>query len=134
MRTSISTRSLASSGWSVPVVLLLNTLLALMVFALCRLVFFLENYALYAADLGRWSWGEMWEGTLRFDGAAVAYTQLLYALFLLFPYPRWEGQVRQRLTKWTFVGVQSLCVVLNLIDAVYVQYTGRRSTCPSQRG
>ena len=128
MRTSISTRSLASSGWSVPVVLLLNTLLALMVFALCRLVFFLENYALYAADLGRWSWGEMWEGTLRFDGAAVAYTQLLYALFLLFPYPRWEGQVRQRLTKWTFVGVQSLCVVLNLIDAVYVQYTGRRST------
>lgn len=128
MRTSVSARSLASSGWNAPVVLLLNTLLALVVFALCRLVFFLENYSLYAAELGSWSWGKMWEGALRFDSAAVAYTQLLYALLLLFPYPRWEGQLRQRLAKWTFVGVQSLCVVLNLIDAVYVQYTGRRST------
>ncbi len=128
MSTSSSSRPPRYTEWSTPTALLSNTLLALAVFAMCRLVFFAENYATYAAHFAQWEWSKMGEGALRFDGAAVAYTQLLYALILVFPFHRWEGVARQRLAKWYFVGVQSLCVLLNLVDAVYVQYTGRRTT------
>ena len=106
--------------------LLRNLLLAYVVYMLCRLCFVWENWTLYAGESHEW--GRLLTGGLLFDSSAIAYTLALYIVLMLLPVPWRIHKGWQRVCRWYFVVVNGVAVVANLVDAVYSQYTGRRTT------
>lgn len=110
-----------------------NMLVVYVVYAICRLAFLLENWTTLGGGISFGSLGEMLHGALIFDTSAIFYTNALYALMMLLPlhvkdngskFSRWWHAV----AKWIFVVVNGICVSVNLADAVYFQFTGRRTT------
>jgi len=94
----------------------------------CRGIFFLENYHLYKESWQQLSFGDIIKGGLLFDTSAILYTNALYALMMLLPLHLKERNSWQSCARGLFILVNSIAVILNLTDAVYFQYTGRRST------
>ena len=105
-----------------------NFLLIYIVYALCRLEYVLENWHTFAPTIFQNYWIDIVFGSWRFDTSAILYTNLLYILFMLFPIHAKENDTWQKVCRWLFVIVNSLCVAANIIDSVYFQYTGRRTT------
>jgi len=98
-----------------------NIALAYVVYGVARLAFFLENYSYFGHGLTAAHAAEMAEGGLVFDTAGILVTNTLYmALVMLTPW--------RRLTKWVYVVVNTVALVMNLADSVYFQYTMRRTT------
>lgn len=107
---------------------LLNLLLAYVIYMVCRGIFFLENYHLYKESWQQLSFGDIIKGGLLFDTSAILYTNALYALMMLLPLHLKERNSWQSCARGLFILVNSIAVIMNLADAVYFQYTGRRST------
>ena len=107
-----------------------NVLIAYVVYMLCRVAYVLENWDIFSAGWERLNLCDVLAGGLRFDTAAIAYTLMPYAALMLLPLPlAWRLRPTYQLVcKWLFVVANALAVVLNLCDAVYSQYTGRRTT------
>ena len=105
-----------------------NLALAYVAYGLCRIVFVLENWQTYSATLFENTWSDLLTGAWMFDTSAILYTNVVYALLMLLPLHWKESDAWQRVARWVYVVVNALCVVMNLVDAVYFQYTGRRTT------
>lgn len=105
-----------------------NILLIYLCYMLTRLVFVAENWNIYSEGLFSNSWSDLLFGSLLFDTSAIIYTNLPYALLMLLPLHVKEGRAWQNVSKWIFIIVNSLGISMNLADAVYFQYTGRRTT------
>lgn len=105
-----------------------NLLLAYLIYMVCRIVFVWENWGLYGPTLFENNFWTLLKGSLQFDTSAILYTNSLYALMMLFPCHWKEREAWQKAARWVFVVVNSLAVIINLCDAVYVQFTGRRTT------
>jgi len=105
-----------------------NVVLAYIMWMLTRVIFFLENYSVFAPHL-TWSGAcTMLRGALVFDTAAILYVNALYLVLLILPLHLKETQRFHKGLKWLFVVTNALALATNLIDSVYFQYTGRRST------
>ena len=106
----------------------LNVLLAIAVMMLSRVVFYCENWSTFAP----WqSWALLWSelrGALTFDLSAALYVNALYLVLLLLPWHAKERPDFHRGLRWLFVVTNALAVGSNLCDAVYFQFTGRRTT------
>ena len=113
---------------SMPTAFFLNLLLVYVVYALCRLAFLVTNWDTFAPGFAQLDTWRVIKGTLFFDTSAILYTNVLYALLMLLPLHYKERAAWQLVCKWLFVLTNSLCVVVNMADAVYFQYTGRRTT------
>lgn len=113
---------------SMPAAFFLNLLLVYVVYALCRLAFLVTNWETFAPGFAQLDTWRVIKGTLFFDTSAILYTNVLYALLMLLPLHYKERAAWQLVCKWLFVLTNSLCVVANMADAVYFQYTGRRTT------
>ena len=113
---------------SVPLCFVWNMALVYVIYEICRLVFLAVNWGMFADSL---TWGgfmEMLRGGWFFDTSAILYTNALYALLMLFPVHYKETWAYQLVAKWVFVVCNAICVIANLIDCVYFQYTTRRTT------
>lgn len=108
--------------------LVTNLLLVYAVFMICRLVFVWENISLFN-DLTFSHFMEVCKGGLYFDTSAIMYTNALFILLFLFPLHWKENQNYHAVVKGLFVITNTLCIVANLMDTVYFQYTNRRTTC-----
>ena len=108
--------------------LICNIVLAYAVLMVCRLIFIAVNSGLYIDTLQNNNLWLMLKGALRFDTAAVCYMNALYILCLLFPLHLKEGHIMQGITKGAFVVCNAIGIIANLCDAVYVPFTGRRTT------
>jgi len=104
------------------VAVICNLLLVYLVYQVARLAYFLENtsYLSYTFDV--------WCGGLIFDTSAILYTNALYIVLMLLPVHRKETPAYQKACKWLFLVVNSLTLAMNLADAVYFQFTMRRTT------
>ena len=111
-----------------PLAALCNILLVYLVYFICRVAFVWENWNLYADGWNDLSLWRLFAGGLRFDTAAICYTNILYALLMFLPLKVRDRDWWQTMCRWIFVVVNSLAVVINLSDSVYSQYTGRRTT------
>ncbi len=106
----------------------LNMLVAYLVWMLSRVAFFAENWSTFAPYMS-WSlfWSEL-RGALVFDTSALLYVNSLYLVLMLLPFHLKERPGFHRMLKWLFVLTNGVGVAMNLMDAVYFQYTGRRAT------
>lgn len=116
------------SLYSSPLAFVLNLVLAYIVYELCRFTFLFENWSALGHNLTWSALGEILQGGWMFDTSAILYTNALYALLMLLPIHLKESDRWQRVARWVFVAVNSLGVIVNLMDSVYFQYTGRRTT------
>lgn len=112
----------------IAVALVCNIAVAYALLFICRLIFVAMNYGLYADMLVDNSTWQTAKGALLFDTSAVCYLNALYLLCLLFPLHYKEGNLMQSIIKWSFIIPNAASVVANLCDAVYVPFTGRRTT------
>lgn len=119
---------LRAGSWASPLAFVLNLLMVYVVYGLCRLVFLWENRGALTAGLSELDKLAALTGAVRFDTSAILYTNALYALLMLLPLRLKEGRRWQQAARWTFVGINSIAVAMNLADAVYFKYTGRRTT------
>ena len=113
-----------------PLALLWNFALLYLLYFLCRVVYILEFWDIYATGWSQLSIGNLLHGGFLFDTSAIIYTNLLYAALLLLPWPlKWKGSRAWHIaTKCVFVVVNALMLIINLVDTVYSRYTGRRTT------
>lgn len=107
---------------------LINLSLAYVIYMLCRVAYVWENWSLFSTGWDSLSLWSLIKGGLRFDSSAIFFTNTLYVIMMLLPLRVTGRPWWQSLAKWLFVVVNSLAVTINLCDAVYSQYTGRRTT------
>lgn len=105
-----------------------NLALAFVIYMLCRVAYVWENWQLFAPGWKSLSFGSLLHGSLRFDGSAIFYTNALYLLLMLLPFSIVQRRWWQRMSKTIYLAINSLAVAINLCDAVYSQFSGRRTT------
>lgn len=106
----------------------LNMLVAYLVWMLSRVAFFAENWSTFAPYMSWPLFKSMLHGALVFDTSALLYVNSLYLVLMLLPLHLKERDGFHKALKWLFVITNAVGVAMNLMDSVYFQYTGRRST------
>ena len=107
---------------------LLNMALAYLVWMLSRVAFFAENWSTFAPYMSWPLFKSMMHGALVFDTSALLYVNAIYLVLMLLPLHIKERTGFHRALRWLFVVTNAVGVAMNLMDSVYFQYTGRRST------
>ena len=107
---------------------ILNMAVAYLVWMLSRVAFFAENWATFAPYMSWSLFKSMLHGALVFDTSALLYVNSLYLVLMLLPLHLKERPRFHKGLKWLFVVTNAVAVAMNLMDSVYFQYTGRRST------
>ena len=115
-------RQLLQKIYSPLLAVLWNLLLVYVVYQIARLAYYLENSTLLTYSY------DVWRGGLLFDTSAILYTNVLYVVLMLFPLHWKERPAYHRFCKGLFLLVNGISLAINLADAVYFQYTMRRTT------
>lgn len=111
----------------VDVSLLCNALLLLCCYMLCRMLFLAVNHEEFQAVTVQ-GLKALLRGGVRFDWAAVCYTNALYLLLLLCPLHWKENLLWQQVLKGVFVVTNALCLLLCLLDVAFYAHVGRHLT------
>lgn len=107
--------------------IVLDLILAMAVYMVCRIAFIMENANILDINSTA-EWLRILKGGFLFDSSAIMYTNALWLLIVALPLHWKESKTAGTLAKWLFVVVNTLCAVVNLMDAVYFQFTQRRTT------
>lgn len=109
------------------VALVLSITLVMGLYSLSRIAFYFFNTAFFP-DMTLSRFARILWGGLRFDLAAVLYSNSLVILLMILPSPfRFRHWYRQ-LIKWIFLVVNALALAINTADFVYYRFTLRRTT------
>ena len=103
--------------------LLKRFLLVVLIYQLCRVLFFFMNLN----SFGSFSF-ETFIGGLLFDFSAVAYLNIIFIIAHLIPGNFKYKNTYQNRLKIAFFSVNLLFIATNFIDIIYFRFTGRRST------
>jgi phosphoglycerol transferase MdoB-like AlkP superfamily enzyme len=108
---------------------LYNLLLAYVLYFIARITFLLENWSYFSTNLTGGHLLEMLGGGLMFDTSAIMVTNSLYIVMMLLPLHQVVTKpVYQKICRGLFLTVNGLALAMNLCDAVYFQFTMRRTT------
>ncbi|MDE6039122.1 MAG: LTA synthase family protein [Paramuribaculum sp.] len=107
--------------------LLCNLLIVYVFYFICRLVFILLNPGVTAGLSGGQLW-QIFRGGSLFDISAIFYTNSLFILLFLLPLHIKERRGYWLLTKWVYVTVNTLCIIINLADSVFFEFRHQRAT------
>ena len=105
--------------------LLSRICIAIVLYSLCRLLFLLFNPTFYSfgfADLS----SAFYYGLL-YDSSAIIYTNGIFILMHLIPLKQRDSKWYQSFLKLYFLIVNALAVLINLADAQYFKFSGKRS-------
>ena len=105
-----------------------NLAMLLVIYTLCRLVYFFLNRASFPGVDGALLL-RMMRGGLRFDIAALMFTNVVYMLLALLPFRIRSTKGWLAATKTAFVVPNFIAFAIDLMDAVYFPYSNRRTTC-----
>lgn len=119
----MTSNSKAIGYLSCAVQVILHLLLSYTVFLFARAVYLAENWSVFSDVFSHNSLGRLLLGCWMFDTSAVMYTGCLVVLLIALLPVKWNKAV-----SIVFTAITSLTLVMNLGDAVYFQYTGRRTT------
>lgn len=105
-----------------------NLALAYILFMITRVAYVMENWQLFSHTWNALDFGDLLRGSLRFDSSAIFYLNGIWIILMLLPIHKKESHWWHIMCKTIFVTVNMLGLSANLADAVYSQYTGRRTT------
>lgn len=105
-----------------------NILLSYALLAACRIIFVIVNHNYLADSLAHESTWHMIKGALLFDTATVCYLNIPYILITLLPLHYKESAFTDKLSRLIYVCCNSIGIIANICDIVYVPFTGRRTT------
>lgn len=110
-------------------VLIYRLAVVMLLFFLCRIVFYFLNQGLFPNISGS-EWRNIVKGGLVFDLAAMLYCNALFILLMLAPVPyKWRfSDSYQKLVKWSFFIVNGAAIFMNCFDIVYYRFALRRTT------
>lgn len=100
--------------------------LAMAVFTLCRLLFFLFNAVTFSAFTFSQNIGAFFYGLL-FDVSALVYLLAPVIILHILPLPFRKHRIYQLILKILFIICLSLGIALNLIDCEYYKFSGKRT-------
>ena len=101
--------------------------LLLGLFQLTRLYFFIRNYSKFSET----NWGEiLWAFIvgIRFDIVSIGIFNSWFILLSILPFSFLTHLKYQKLIKWLFIGLNSILLLVNLLDSEYFKFTQKRST------
>lgn len=101
--------------------------LAMMLFTMCRIGFYLFNKSFFPG-ISFPHFLTIMAGGLRFDLAAVLYTNVLFVLLLILPFKFRFNTGYLTVAKWIFLITNSIALAANVCDFIYFQFTLRRTT------
>ncbi|MBR5240543.1 MAG: LTA synthase family protein, partial [Muribaculaceae bacterium] len=104
-----------------------NILITYIIFGICRLVFFVSNIE-YFPNIETNNILQIIKGGLIFDTAGIIYLNGLYVVLMLIPLPWRKTKLWQGFSKWIFLVINSIAIIINFADSVYFKYTNRRTT------
>jgi phosphoglycerol transferase MdoB-like AlkP superfamily enzyme len=107
--------------------LFLRLLLALFLFTVCRIGFFLFN-TVYFPEMTFSNFIHLLWGGVRFDLVAVLYINMLYILLMVLPFDFRFNGLYQKVTKYLFFVLNGIGLAANVCDFVYYKFTLRRTT------
>ena len=106
----------------------INLFIAYAVYFVARVAYLLENYSVFMQGLDSHDLIAVFKGGFMFDSSAIMYSLVLYIVMMLLPLHYKENRTWQLVCKWIFVVINTIALAMNLMDAVYFQYTSRRTT------
>ena len=104
-----------------------NTLLVYVAYFICRFVFYVVNFNNYET-IDSHHLVNLFSAGLLFDTSAILYTNCIFLLLFLIPLPWKETKSYYRNIRWLYVVINTICLSTNLIDCIYFQFTGKRTT------
>lgn len=107
---------------------LINLFWVYVLYFICRLVFIALNWTVVGGGMQMAAWIMLLRGGFLFDTSAIFYTNSLYILLALLPLHYKEVDWYRSMTKWIYVVVNSLCLLVNLGDAVFFEFRHQRTT------
>ena len=110
--------------WTVTVC---NWLLVMAIFSLSRLFYYLTNLSEYP-DISFRHLMEIMGGGIRFDMTASLYLNCVYILLQLFPLRIRQHTTYRNIAKWFYWIPNALGIIVNCVDMVYMEFTGKRTT------
>ena len=105
-----------------------DLVVAYIAYTLCRGVFLILNWSLYAGTLTLGHGMKLFGAGLLFDTPAILYTNAIIMVMFLLPLHWKERPVYYRVARWIYTIVNSITVYMNLMDCVYFPFTGKRTT------
>ncbi|MBR2958751.1 MAG: sulfatase-like hydrolase/transferase [Bacteroidales bacterium] len=119
---------LRNTPFSNIVAVVANLAIVYAVYMITRWAYIMENWNIFAPTWDALSSAEVLCGSLRFDSSAIFYTNALWIVLMLLPLHVKERPWWHTMCKVLFLVVNTVGLSANLADAVYSQYTGRRTT------
>ena len=107
--------------------LVVNLLIMMVVFMVCRLFFFAVNHNFFT-DMTVSHFVDLCLGGIQFDRTAVIYTNVVVILLMVLPLRNRNSAKYQKVVKWAFVIFNGLALSLNMYDTGFFAFTNRRST------
>lgn len=100
-----------------------RTLIVLVIYQICRFLFYYFNRNAFATISTK-----VFLGGIHFDLSAIAYINLVFALFHFIPGDFKFKSNYQKYLKISFFAVNLIFILTNFVDFEYYKFTGRRST------
>lgn len=107
--------------------LILRLLLAMLLFMLCRIGFYLYNTE-YFPDMTLPHFLRICWGGIRFDLTAILYINAPIIILTLIPFDFRFTNIYQKIIQYLFYVLNGVAIVANLADFIYYQFTLRRTT------
>jgi len=107
-------------------------LLLLALYSLCRLLFYLFNFS-YFGDLGFSQVVKLFFYGLRFDAVAIVISNLLFIALHFYPFSHFYHKIYQQVLRFLFLLVNTIAVILNLVDIEFIRFEGKRATTDAFR-
>ena len=109
------------------IALILRLLLVMLLFGLCRILFYLFNADLYP-DMTFSHFLNLMKGGLQFDLTATLYTNVLFILGYLLPFRFRLNLTYQKIMAWIFYITNGIALIFNFVDIAYFRFNGKRTT------
>jgi phosphoglycerol transferase MdoB-like AlkP superfamily enzyme len=101
--------------------------IVLLLFTLCRVFFFVFNYALFPGN-STLEIIKIFIAGIRFDFSAIVYINLLLVLLYILPFRFTVNKRYIKILNTVFIVVNAFLLLLNFVDIEYFKFTGKRST------
>jgi phosphoglycerol transferase MdoB-like AlkP superfamily enzyme len=108
-------------------VLLKKLLFLLIIYAVCRVLFYTFNHSLFP-DLAFGRFMTILFYGIYFDASTIILLNFIFIALVLLPFPIREHKSYQRVLVWLFVIMNSVALLANCADLVYFQFTNKRTT------